>query len=211
MPYVQATNVAMPAMTFGSQSIRSAIEQVGLAANGDAQGERHYYLDAYRNLHYLLTEANPAPKNINTTPSGTEVAPSDLQITYDDSAIRTAVFVRGSTAAGTGWVIWSAGVAAYGWLADQLDVTDSDTFAKQQAYGWAYLVPRSQPVIRGTFSTDAVGGWLAGQTVLVTVASMGLAATPLLIYQVTRSQASGAYASYAVSFGAKPPSLSMAR
>jgi hypothetical protein len=205
--YVQATNVGMPAMAFGSQTLRSAIEQVALMANGDAQGERHYYVDPSGFLHYFLTETNPAPKNISTVASGTTVAASNLQLTYDDSAIRTAVFVRGSTPAGTGWVVWGQGVAVYGWLADQLDVSDSTSLSNMLAYGWAYLAPRSVPVIRGTFDVDSVAGWAAGQTVQITNPALGLAAQSFLIFQVDRSQVSGGYATWKVAFGAKPPGI----
>ena len=205
-PYVLNT-ATMPAMAFGGQSLRSAIEQVAIQAAGDLTGQRHYYVDPQKRLHYFLTESNAAPKNLNSVVSGTEIAPSDLSISYDDSAIRTAVLVRGGTAAGSGYVVNGAAVALYGWVADQLDAPDSITAAQKAAYGNGYLAPRSVPVVRGSFTVDQSSGWAAGQTILVTNTALGLAARSFYLTAVEREFVSGGYSRYRVAFGARPRSL----
>lgn len=185
--FIASTNAAMDAMTFEMQTLRSAIEQVAIAANEDGLGERFLYVDAQRRIRYRKAPtALTAPYAITDgVPGGGEKNVSDLQITDDDSAIITAVYVKGANALGSGWVANRAAAALYGWRADQLDAPDSNTARKALSYGNSFLSTRAYPIRRGTFSITGTTGWKADQLVTITSTSLGLSAVQFEIAHVT--------------------------
>ena len=184
--FVLSTNTSMPAMTFGSQSLRAAIEQVAAAACGDGQGLRGFYVDVNRQVHYFLgDEGTAAPYVIHDAPTGGQKAAENLRLDYDDSNIVNAVYVRGGTAAASGWVVDGASVALYGQRNDELAVPDALTTAARDAYGAWYLATRSDPLARGSFSITNTTGWHAGQVLTITNAGLSLASATFYIISVT--------------------------
>jgi hypothetical protein len=204
---VAETNTSMPAMVFDMQSLRSALEQVATAANGDGLGERQVWVDASRRLRYRRTSATSAPYTITDgAESGSDKQPETMDLVNDDSAIITAVYIIGANAAGSGWVVNGANVQRYGWRGDTLNVPDSDTAAKRDAYGQSYLQLRSAPVRRGTFTITATDGWAADQNVTITNGTLGLSAESFLIKHVTvRVLPTATALVHTIEFGARKP------
>lgn len=208
---IDLTNSAMPAMRFEMQTLRSALDQVAVAAAGDGLGERTLYVTAAGVVRYFRTSSASAPYVVTDAPAGAgQVAPQDLTLVDDDSGIRTAVYVRGANAAGSGWETNGAGIAAYGWRAgDPLDAPDSDSRLKRATYGQSFLAARSVPVRRGSFFVVGTTGWAPGQNVTITNAALGLAAVSFLVKHVTGTPLGGAALfRHDIEFGARRPRFS---
>jgi hypothetical protein len=210
--YIAETNTSMPAMEFEMQSLRAALEQVATLANGDGLGQRFVWVDPkYRAVRYARVRPSAAPYTITDGPAGgSDRAVTDLTMTEDDSAIVTAVYVNGSPDApqGSGWVIHNANVLRYGWRADTLNVPDSNTRAKRDAYGQSFLAARSTPIRRGTFSITGTTGWRADQAVTITSTALGMAAEVFDIKNVRVSVVSGTPTfRHDIDFGALRPGL----
>ena len=71
-PYIQMTNPSMPLMTFGDQTLRSAVEQLCAAAQDSMTvgTERHYYVDPGFYPHYFAVESNTAPYQVTDNWNG---------------------------------------------------------------------------------------------------------------------------------------------
>jgi hypothetical protein len=206
--YIRETNTNMPEMKFELTTLRSAIDQVCKAADSDGLGERFLYVDPQKRVQYWRAPfTDPAPFDITDgVPGAGEKNVSDLELVYDDSDIVTAVYVQGSTKLGSGWSWSTYGVVTYGWRAEFLDVPDSDTAAKLQAYGQAYLRGKDRPVRRGKFSITGTDGWKADQTVQITSTALGLTSEAFDIKHVTVSVLSGEPVfNHVVEFGARKP------
>lgn len=207
---IASTNVSMPAMTFEMQTLRSALEQVAITANGDGTGARELWVDASRRLRYRKTSATAAPYTITDGAEGGGAIQPDadppLTLVDDDSAIVNAVFVQGANAAGSGWEVNGASVGLYGWRAEQISAPDSDTLAKRTLIGQSYLSTRGAPVRRGTFQKTGTTGWEADQNVTITNATLGLSAVAFLIKAVTtRVLPSATVLQHSIEFGARKP------
>lgn len=197
---VDSTNASMPAMSFINLTLRQAIEKVADAAGTN----RVYWVDSLKRLYYTNASSLTAPFVISDV-SGTRA--SNLTLEYED-VITNAVYVHGGNAAGSGWVRDAASMALVGrQYAAYLEQPDSDTAAKRNSYGAAYLGRVSAAIVRGSFDSDA-DGWRPGQIVTITNAALGLTSATYQIVSVETTMLNGTgYRNYHIAFGALPRSL----
>lgn len=198
-------NGSMLAQKFRLLSLRQAIESVLGAAlvTGNYAVDASKRLVTWDNVAGLAT----APYNlIIGTPAGGQIAPADLTIDGDSSELYNAYFVRGSTAAGSGWFVDAASVASWGRREKYIDAPESDLAWKASNIGLAALADTAQPKYHGSFSTQSPkDGWRARQRVLVTSTQHNLSAAPFDIQKVTTTYLSGTgLRDYAVQFGSPP-------
>ena len=168
LSYVQEVSASLPAQIFAGVSLRQAIDQIAAQASASA----FHYLDRAGRLRYGTSEVNDAPENVTSdTPGAGEIAPMDLNIDYDSKSYIGAVYVRGKTDAGSGWVYSESAKATHNGLVRTafFDAPDCTTEAMRNALGNMYLGRVGAAIPRGTFSTTSkiADGWRAGQNVTV--------------------------------------------
>lgn len=173
MAFVTSVNTNLPAQIFASVSLRQALDLIAAQASTSAV----WYLDSTGRLHYFTSETNNAPYNVTSdTAGGGEIAPLDLEIDYDSKNYASAVYVRGKTDAGSGWVYSAAAGLAHNGLQRTtfLDAPDCTTATMRNALGNMYLGRLGNAVNRGSFSTISPNdGWRAGQNVTVRSTHLG--------------------------------------
>jgi hypothetical protein len=197
------TNASMPALSFIGLTLRQAIEKVADAAGTN----RVYWVDSLSRLNYTSASSLVAPYVISDAPSGAQRAANDLTLSYED-VITNAVYVRGGNTAGSGWVLDTDSIRDVGQKFEAyLDQPDSDTAAKRNLYGAAYLGRVKSAVVRGSFGTDT-NGWRPGQIVTITNAALGLTSATYQVVSVETEMLSGTGYRYSqIAFGALPKSL----
>lgn len=186
--YVKTVDASMPAQQFAGVTLRQALDLIAAQASTSA----FWYLDAGGRLHYNTTETNDAPKNVTSdTPAAGEIAPMDLSIDADSKGYVWAVYVRGKTVDGSGWVYnHAARVATNGvrrtTFLDAPDCTDS---TMRDALGNAYLAKLGSAIERGSFTAQSrdADGWRAGQNVTVRSTHLGNLNTAYRIARVRTS------------------------
>jgi len=209
LTYVQSVNASLPAQQFAGVSLRQALDMIAAQASASA----YWRLDTSGRLHYGETETNDAPANVTSdTPGGGEIAPMDLTIDFDSKAYVSAVYIRGKTDAGSGWVRSDAARVAAGGLERTafLNAADSTTTEMRDAIGAAYLARTGSAISRGTFSVTSEDGdgWRAGQYVTVRSTHLNVASVAYRIARVRqsvlgpRSGRPAALRLYEVEFGA---------
>lgn len=166
LTYVQQVSASLPAQTFAGVTLRQAIDMIAAQASTSA----FFYLDAAGRPHYGTSETNPAPANVTSdAPGAGEIAPMDLDIDFDSKSYIGAVYVRGKTDAGSGWVYSESAKANHGGLVRStfLDAADCTTAAMRNALGNMYLGRVGAAIARGSFSCKSsdADGWRSGQTV----------------------------------------------
>lgn len=124
---------------------------------------------------------------------GLSLAPEDLVLELDAMSGREAVYVKGGTDSGTGWVVPGQGNAismrtAFGQdepvRQEIIERKDSTGPGKRDAYGAAFLKQNSDPDIGGSFSIVGYDGWRVGQILAITDSALGLDAWPAEIKQI---------------------------
>lgn len=204
---IATVNASMPAQSFENMSLRAALEAVAALASTSAR----FYVDAAGKLHYYASVPTAAPYAIRVgTPGGGEIAPDEIGIERDASAIINAYWVVGANSTGSGWVTDATSIAAWGRREAFLQAPDSDTASKRNSYGNAALALTKDPTVRGTFTTTSPrDGWAAEQTLTVTSTQHGLSAATFAIQKVTTSYLVGTGdRSYLVEFGGALPRFS---
>lgn len=208
--FLSITNVSMPAMVFEPQSLRSALDYVGLTANDNDSLQRVTFIDGKRRLRYgQQFNGGAAPFVIvDGTPAGGQKACTNLKLIDDDSVIVTAVYVNGKTAAGSGWVVSGANAHRYGWSSEVLDAPDSDTAAKRNVLGRSFLATRNAPIRRGSFTITNTTGWLPDQVVTISSTALGLSSAQFVIRHVTARPITGTNVlEHFIEFGGRRPSF----
>jgi hypothetical protein len=190
-------------------NLRQAAETVASAAGPDIL----VTTDPSGRLSYrkrLAGSAAPFALRVGN-PGGGEMSPENLVIEYDSTQIVNAYYVKGATAAGTGWVLDYASILQYGRHEAFVDAPDADTAAKRDALGAAYLSDNSQPVVRGSFeATSPYDGWVSGQLLTIASAPQFAISSPAtyMVASVSWQFMSGAGdRHYNVAFGAAPLSF----
>lgn len=185
---VQVLSSSLPDQTFPPRlTLRQAIERV----LGAASESSDYYVDYVPRLHTFddsNTESDltaPFDVALDSTLSGSEVAPEDFEFEWDSSNRRSGFYVQGANSAGSGYVTdqsldmagpWSASL--FGASDDYLSAPDADTRAKRDRVAKAALRDTRNPIPRGSFAiTGSIGTgarWQAGQLLYVRSAMHGL-------------------------------------
>lgn len=201
---VSIVDSSLPALSFIGLTLRQAIEKVAAAADPNAV----YWLDSLKRLWYTNASSLTAPYVLSDAPTAGQRAPQNLTAETEDRVVN-AVYVRGGNNAGSGWVRDAASIALVRReYQDYLDEPDSDTAAKRNSYGAAFL-GRSGSVVRGSFDIDNADGWHPGQLVTITNAALGISGNVYQIAAVTSTFLGGGGArQYHVEFGALSKSLS---
>jgi hypothetical protein len=200
------TNASMEAVDFSDLTLRSAIEQVQMQAGPD----RHYYVDFLGRLHYYsgATESGmgAAPFVISDVPTGSQRAPSDLELEYDDSQIVNCVYIIGATPLGTGWVKDETSIKAYGLRQGSLEVHTSKTVVSMVNAGSHFLTLHKDPLVRGSFSQQGTDtGWRVGQAVTVTNAALGISSAVYPVRQIdTTFEGGNGLRTRVINFGELP-------
>mgnify|MGYP007071586315 CR=1 FL=1 len=197
---ISETNASVVAQTFTNMTLRAAIESVCCQASSTTR----YWIDGAARLATANNFPSAAPYTvwIRTDPTATMVAPEDLQIEWDSSALVNAYYVRGATAAGTGWVTDAASISTYGRREAYLDAPDADTGSKRDAVGNAALADTADPIARGSFTVASpYDDWRPAQIVTVTSAAHGITNTSYRILKVTKKYIGPSTRSYTVEFG----------
>lgn len=201
---IATLNASMPAQKFRLITLRQAIEQV----LGTALATGTYRLNSSKKLDTWDSdpglEAAPFDVVIGTPGVG-EIAPESLAITGDTSELYNAYWVRGATAAGSGWFTDPASIAAWGRREKYIDAPDSDLSWKAFNVGMAALADTKEPKYRGTF-TVYDGDWRSNQRFALTSPihgpAGGFTAEPFDTVRITRRYLSGtAVEVYDVEFG----------
>ena len=154
-----------------------------------------------------------APYNINVdAPGAGEISPQDFEVTYDGSAYANTVRVNGATASGSMNVIDKAAVAAANGLVRWavVDGASCKTQAQALTYANSWLAKSKAAAVRGSFRTTKDTGWQAGQSMTVTDAASGLAASVVYIARVNRRVLLGGAhpeIEYTIEFGRSRPWL----
>jgi hypothetical protein len=201
---IASTNGSMPGISFIGVTLRQAVEKVASSAGTN----RVYWVDSLRKVNYTSASALIAPFVVDDQPTGGEVAVEDLTLEYEDVIINS-VYVQGANRAGSGFVrdrdsIRDVKQEFQAFLAQPA----SDTTAKRNSYGAAYLGRVKNAVVRGSFHIANSHGWRPGQIVTITNAALGLVSATFQIVSVQSAIASGTgYRHYDVAFGALPRSL----
>jgi len=203
------TGTILPVQRFQGLTLRQAIEQVEGQISTTLTAT--YYISGPGRLHHLdgsSGDMGAAPYAIRIgTPGGGEIAPEDLNIQTDSLGLINAYYVKGATAAGSGWVTDPASILAYGRHEDYIDAPDADTSTKRDAVGLAALSDTKSPVQRGSFSVKSpYDGWMSGQTLTINSApQFGISSpTTYRTTAVVTTFLSGAGdRQYEVSFGAQ--------
>lgn len=219
---VQVLETNLGRQTFSNCTLRQALEKVLAQASPTA----NYWIDASgrlrtwdRNNPDLNADGTPrvAPYDIVVGGQGViraldndELAPEDLVIDWDTSAIINWVKVRGVTAAGRLIVTDNVSIASYGRRQAFIDAPDADTDTKAIRVGLALLADAADPQARGSFSIQGPRSskygarWRPAQTVRVTSPFHGLLREPYRINRVTTRYISGEAARYTeVEFGGR--------
>lgn len=177
---VQVLESLMEDQKFGSLTLRQAIEQV-LGASSESA---NYYFDTAGRLHTFdddHPESDEAPYEVITTqtPGATQVAPTNLQVTWDTTELVNYYIVRGKNRAGSGQFSNEESIDLYGRRQAFIDGPNSDTARKARRLGRAALHDTKDPMRRGSFTVDheytARNGqlWEPGQQVYVTAPGLG--------------------------------------
>lgn len=175
LTFIEAVSASLPAMSVQRVTLRGAIAQILEQSGQTCQ----FYVDAEGRPHlYAQTEAlaGTAPFNVNTAnpPGGGNIAPTDLDIIFDDN-ILNAYYATGSRPAATGWVVDDASIAAYGRREAFFDVPEAYSFSTTQAAARRELADTAEPRLRGWFETVSPNdGWQAGEYLDVTASRNGL-------------------------------------
>lgn len=205
MSQVTETNASVAADDILSMTLGSAL-RFTMALAGSTN---RLAIDPLGRLHWFAgSEVAAAPYNINRAmaPGGGNIAPDAISVTRD-GVLKNRVYVRGATAAGSGWFQDDASVAAYGARETPIDAPSSDTAAKALSIARMYLGRVAQPRTRGTFSTEEpYNGWRSGQNVTITDPSNDLAAQSFRIARVTTTFTTGTGTRrYGIEFGGVRP------
>lgn len=188
---IATLNASMPAQKFRLLTLRQAIELV----LGTALETATYRVNAGKKLDTWDTAGglDAAPYDVVVgTPGAGEIAPESLAVKASTSNLFNAYFVRGASAAGSGWFTDAASIAAWGRREKYIDAPDSDLSWKAFNVGHAALADTAQPLYRGTFRTqDPASGWRSNQRFALTSAAHGLSAAPFDVARVTRAFLTG--------------------
>ena len=174
LTYVQQVSASLPAQVFAGVSLRQALDMIAAQASSSA----FFYLDAAGRPHYGTSETNDAPKNVTSdTPGAGEIAPMDLDIDFDSKGYIGAVYVRGKTDAGSGWVQSESSKSTHNGLMKTgfFDAPDCTTSTMRDNLGRMYLGRVGAALSRGSFSSTSksTDGWRAGQNVNVRSTHLG--------------------------------------
>lgn len=194
----------LPVQNFAGVTLRQAIEMTISQASSSAD----YYVDTMGKLHVFTSESNAAPYAVKVgTPSGSEVAPEDLDIDYDSNAYANRVYIQAATPQASGFYRNETAItAAAGMLRTAVvQAPDCETAAMAASLAAMYLGRVSSSKPRGSFSCSSpYDGWRAGQNVTVTESDMGITAQVFRIANVTttfRGKATSFEREYEVQFG----------
>lgn len=205
---IATLNGAMPKQGFVAISLRQAIERV----LGQASTLSAYNIDPTgRLVTYDRSSTAAAPFDVVVdTPGVGEISVDDFTFDFDSSNLANAIYVVGSTAAGSGWFTDPTSIATYGRRERFFNAPDSDTSAKAAQVGAAALEDQKDPVPRGQFTTQSPNdGWRIGQHVVITSPPHGLVAATLRIARVTARYLNGVGdRNYTIEVGAPLPTLS---
>lgn len=205
---VASTNASMPAISLVGMTLRQGIESIA----DNAGAGRVYWIDSLKRLQYTSASALTAPYAIVETVGGAgDRVAEDLTVETEEN-VYTSVYVRGGTAAGTGWVRDYQAIADVGYdLQGSIDVPDSDTLTKRNVYGTSFLNRSGQVVTRGSFRIQGSDGWRPGQIVTITNSKLALTAATYQIAAVRTSFDGGTgLRTYEIEFGAISASLAKA-
>jgi hypothetical protein len=179
-------------------TVRSEIEKALDLGTTDASIPTvYYYVDTLRQFHLVRNDTGSgsltpgsgpqAPYVISDSPTGAQIAADTIEFNRTTAERVTSVYVKGAEGipAGSGWVRDSAAIAAVGFeLHAQLEQSDSDTAAKRDAYGQAFLNDHKESVGRGQFTITGYNGWEVGQDVTITNVALGLSSSVMRIVGV---------------------------
>lgn len=174
LTYVQQVSASLPAQIFAGVTLRQAIDMIAAQASSSA----FWYLDSAGRPHYGTSEVNNAPKNVTSdTPGAGEIAPMNLDIDFDSKGYVGAVYVRGKTDAGSGWVQSESSKGSHNGLMKTgfFDAPDCTTSTMRDNLGRMYLGRVGAALSRGSFSSTSksTDGWRAGQNVTVRSTHLG--------------------------------------
>jgi uncharacterized membrane protein YgcG len=198
--HIATLNADMPLIKLRLLTLRQAIETVlGTAlVTGDYRMRADKMLETW--------DTNPglaaAPYAVVVgAPGGGQIAPDNLQVQTDTSNLFNAYWVRGSTAAGSGWFVDAASVAQWGRREKYIDAPDSDLSWKAFNVGTGALVDTKEPKYRGSFRAYD-GDWRSNQRFALTSPMHGFAAAPFDTVRVTRVYLDGtAREAFDIEFG----------
>jgi hypothetical protein len=204
---ISNTNASMPPLAFTNVTLRQAIEQVADAAGVG----RVMWIDSLRRLWYTNASALVAPFGVSDNPGSGQVAVENHELETEERVV-TSVYVVGANAAGSGWVRDTDAIRDIGYdFQAFLNVDTSDTAAKRNSLGAAYLGRVAAVVTRGSFEITGADGWRPGQIVTITDAALGLVAATYQIAGVTSTIEGGSgVRTYRVEYGALSASLARA-
>lgn len=199
---IATLNASMPAQKFRLLTLRQSIELV----LGTALATGTYRVNASKKLDTWDSDPglDAAPFDVVWgTPGAGELAPETLTLKADTSNLYNAYWVRGATAAGSGWFTDAASIAQWGRREKYIDAPDSDLAWKAFNVGMAALADTAQPLYRGTFTTRApYDGWRSNQRFALTSAAHGFTAEPFDTVRITRGYETGEAAqTYSIEFG----------
>jgi hypothetical protein len=204
---IATMNGSMPDQKFIALTLRQAVERV----LGQASILSSYYVDPTGRLHtFDRTTTTAAPYDVRVgTPGAGELAPAEFSIDNDSSNLANAIYVVGSTAAGSSWFTDITSIGIYGRRERFVNAPDSDTFAKASQVGNAALTDQKDPVPRGVLVTQSpYDGWRIGQSITVNSVQHGLTNKVYRVARVTVKYLNGVGdREYTIELGGPLPSI----
>jgi hypothetical protein len=217
----QSASSNLSAFDAGGQTLREVIAQafalwrpffdyltLGIDYNQDVLTT----VDFYGNLRVYPVDFVPdhyATLTITDTAAGA-VATTVLEHRTDATSVPHAVYVTGANAAGTGLV--GDGTGLPGPIATLSDTT-SDTAARRQSIGLAYLVGLASS-IRGTLTIEKytnpstpTSQVRAGSPITITDATVGLSSYQSVIASIDKTFNSDGSENWTIAYGGHPPSV----